>query len=112
MKKKIAVIALLCVMCLLLSSCGGFSIVGTWRSVGSYGFGQAQPGAIVTFDKDTCNFFSPMDTYLLTKEEGQYWLNTTSLLGISSMSFKLDVVDNDHIKVYYNGTTTELKRIK
>ena len=84
MKKKIAVIALLCVMCLLLSSCGGFSIVGTWRSVGSYGFGQ----------------------------DGQYWLNTTSFLGISSMSFKLDVVDNDHIKVYYNGTTTELKRIK
>ena len=27
-------------------------------------------------------------------------------------SFKVDVIDNDHINIYYNGTTTELKRIK
>ena len=41
----------------------GLTIEGKWKSTGSYGFGQAQPGAIVAFDGINCNFFSPQDTY-------------------------------------------------
>ena len=34
-----------------------FYIEGKWKSVGSYGFGQAQPGSIVIFNGTNCNFF-------------------------------------------------------
>ena len=96
-----------------LAACGGgkFSIEGKWKSVGSYGFGQAQPGSIVSFDGMHCNLYSPADTYALREEDGQYYLDATSLLA-DTVTFSVEVTDKDNIKLLYGGTTTELQRTK
>ena len=113
MKKRIVLLALLCVLCVFLSACGdSFSIVGKWKSVGNYGFGQAQPGAIVIFEENYCNFFSPRDTYSLTKNGSDYTLYTTSFMSTATLSFNVTVKDNNHITIYYNGTATELQRMQ
>ena len=96
---------------LLLAACGGdkFEIEGKWKSVGSYGFGQAQPGSIISFDGTHCNLFSPMDTYALTKNGDAYTLDVTSLLG-DTLSFSVEVVNKDNVRLTLGGNTTELQR--
>ena len=89
-----------------------FSIEGKWKSTGEYGFGQAQPGAIVVFDGANCNFFSPKDTYALYKEDNQYKLDCTSFMSTDTLSFKVNIIDNDHIDVLYGDKVTELKRVQ
>lgn len=89
----------------------GFSIEGKWKSVGSYGFGQAQPGAIVVFDGTNCNFFSPSDTYAIYKNGGSYTLDVTSILTSKTLSFSVNVIDKDNIELTYGGKTTKLKRM-
>ena len=83
-----------------LVGCGSsnFDIKGTWQSVGETGFGQAQPGAIVVFDGSYCNFYSPQDTYAITKENGGYILSVTSLLG-QTLSYDIEVIDKNNIVV-------------
>lgn len=88
-----------------------FTIEGSWKSVGSYGFGQAQPGAIVAFDGTHCNFFSPYDTYALYQDDGQWKLDCTSFLFSETLTFKIEIIDADSINVYYGSNCTELSRI-
>ena len=89
-----------------------FSIEGKWKSVGSYGFGQAQPGAIVTFDGTNCNFFSPSDTYAFYADGNDYRLECTSFMSTSTAAFTVKIIDSDHIDVYYGDNVTELQRTK
>ena len=84
-----------------------FSIEGKWKSVGSYGFGQAQPGAIVVFDGNNCNFYSPNDTYAFYKEDDRYVLDITSVLG-ESLSQTVNIIDDDNIEI----AGTSLKRME
>ena len=88
-----------------------FYLEGKWKSVGDYGFGQAQPGAIVVFDGVHCNFYSPSDTYALYQEDGQWRLDCTDFLFAVTVSFTVEVINNDHIYVYYGSDPTELKRV-
>lgn len=90
---------------------GDFVIEGSWSSVGSEGFGQAQPGATVTFDGTHCNFFSPYDTYALYRDNGQWKLDCTSVLFSQTLTFTVEVLDADSINVYSSSICTELKRI-
>lgn len=94
-----------------LAGVSDFSIEGKWKSVGGYGFGQAQPGAIVVFDGVHCNFYSPSDTYALYQEDGSWRLDCTDFLFAVTVSFTVEVIDNDHINVYYGSDATELKRV-
>lgn len=87
-----------------------FSIEGKWKSVGSYGFGQAQPGAIVAFDGTNCNFFSPSDTYAFYADGDNYRLECTSFMSTSTAAFTVKIIDADHIDVYYGDNVTELQR--
>lgn len=87
-----------------------FSIEGKWKSVGSYGFGQAQPGAIVAFDGTNCNFFSPSDTYTFYADGDGYRLECTSFMSTSTAAFTVKIIDADHIDVYYGDNITELQR--
>lgn len=87
-----------------------FSIEGKWKSVGSYGFGQAQPGAIVAFDGTNCNFFSPSDTYAFYADGNDYRLECTSFMSTSTATFTVRIIDADHIDVYYGDNITELQR--
>lgn len=87
-----------------------FSIEGKWKSVGSYGFGQAQPGAIVAFDGTNCNFFSPSDTYAFYADGNDYRLECTSFMSTSTATFTARIIDADHIDVYYGDNITELQR--
>lgn len=89
-----------------------FSIEGKWKSVGSYGFGQAQPGAIVAFDGTNCNFFSPSDTYAFYADGDDYRLECTSFMSTSTAAFTVRIIDADHIDVYYGDNITELQRTK
>lgn len=88
-----------------------FSIEGKWKSIGEYGFGQAQPGAIVVFDGVNCNFYSPRDTYALYQENGKWRLDCTDFLFAETVCFTVEVIDNDNIHIYYDSTLTELKRV-
>ena len=88
----------------------GFAIEGSWLSVGSDGFGQAQPGMTVTFDGTHCNFFSPYDTYAFYQENGQWKLDCTSFLFAETLTFRVEIIDGDFINVYYGSTCTELRR--
>lgn len=87
-----------------------FSIEGKWKSVGSYGFGQAQPGAIVAFDGTNCNFFSPSDTYTFYTDGDDYRLECTSFMSTSTAAFTVKIIDANHIDVYYGDNITELQR--
>ncbi|MBR6119683.1 MAG: hypothetical protein IKQ04_05120 [Oscillospiraceae bacterium] len=87
-----------------------YVIEGKWKSVGSYGFGQAQPGAIVSFDGTHCNLYSPADTYAFYKSGKEFNLDCTSVLS-GTVSFTVRIVDNDHIDLYNGGQVTELVRV-
>lgn len=89
-----------------------FSIEGKWKSIGSYGFGQAQPGAIVAFDGTNCNFFSPSDTYTFYADGDDYRLECTNFMSASTAAFTVKIIDADHIDVYYGDNVTELQRTK
>ena len=82
-------------------------IEGKWQVVSETGFGQAQPGAIVVFDGNYCNFYSPRDTYALIKDGDTYTLSVTSLLG-ESQSYTVNTIDKDNIVV----ANTNLQRVK
>lgn len=88
-----------------------FSIEGKWKSVGEYGFGQAQPGAIVAFDGVNCNFYSPSDTYAFYQENGIWRLDCTDFLFAETVCFTVEIIDNDNIHIYYGSSVTELKRV-
>lgn len=75
-----------------------YDITGKWKSVGESGFGQAQPGAIVVFDGNNCNFYSPNDTYAFYKEDDRYVLDITSVLG-ESLSQSVNIIDDNNIKI-------------
>lgn len=88
-----------------------FVIEGSWSSVGTAGFGQAQPGAVVTFDGTHCNFFSPYDTYAFYQEDGQWKLECTSFLFSQTLTFAVEIVDSDTVNIYYGSGCTELSRV-
>lgn len=90
----------------------GLVIEGKWKSIGSYGFGQAQPGAIVIFDGTHCNVFSPDDTYAFYESGDHYVLETTSLLSTDTVSFTVRATDEDHIDLIQGEYVTELERIE
>lgn len=88
-----------------------FAIEGSWLSVGSEGFGQAQPGMTVTFDGTHCNFYSPYDTYAFYQENGQWKLDCTSFLFSETLTFTVEIVDSDTINIYSGTICTELERM-
>lgn len=113
-KVRGAMVAVVFAMAVLLSACGGgFSIQGTWKSVGTVGWGQAQPGAMVQFGDGQANLYSPRDTYAISKDGADYRLEVTGLLGGTS-SFTVKVVDSNNIELY-RGDDSEpavvLKRV-
>lgn len=89
-----------------------FSIEGKWKSVGDSGFGQAQPGAIVAFAGINCNFFSPKDTYAFYQDGDTYKLDMTSFLFAETLTFTVDIIDEDHIVITSGQTVTELERVE
>lgn len=95
----------------LTSDFADFTIEGKWKSVGDYGFGQAQPGAIVAFDEIHCNFYSPSDTYALYQEDGKWRLDCTDFLFANTVSFTVEIIDNNNINIYYGSNVTELRRL-
>lgn len=88
-----------------------FDIYGKWRSVGKEGFGQAQPGAVVLFDGQRCNFLSPADTYGLFEKNGRQYLAVSGLMG-GNLTFKITTLDENHILLDNGRIVTELKRLK
>ncbi len=88
------------------------SLVGVWQSVGETGFGQAQPGAVITFGTDTCDFFSPNDSYELYKENGKTVLACTSYIFAETLEFTVDAIDDDNVVITYGSTVTKLSRVK
>lgn len=87
-----------------------FIIEGKWKSVGTYGFGQAQPGAIVTFDGVHCNLYSPSDTYAFYKSGDTFVLDCTGVLS-GTEKFTVKIVDDNNIDLYSGGLVTELTRV-
>lgn len=84
-----------------------YDITGKWKSVGESGFGQAQPGAVIVFDENRCNFYSPNDTYAFSFDGEKYVLALTTPLG-ESLEKTVDIIDDDNIEI----AGTSLKRIE
>ncbi|MCL2466172.1 MAG: hypothetical protein FWF02_07805 [Micrococcales bacterium] len=76
-----------------------YDIRGTWKSVGSEGWGQAQPGAIVLFGDGQATLYSPQDTYAFYKENGTWRLVVTGLLG-GTTNFRVVIIDANNIELY------------
>ena len=87
-----------------------FSIEGKWKNVGDTTFGNVSKGGIVLFDGNHCNYSSPQDTYVFYSEGSEYKLDCTGLLG-HAFSFRVEVLDNDHIEIYHGSHMVELARI-
>ena len=107
-------VVLAVVLALLLAGCGGgggFRLEGKWKNVGAYTFGQVQSGAIVVFDGKNCNVFSPKDTYAFYKDGSDYKLECTSLLFSETLTFRVKIVDKDHINIYYGSNYLEMSRV-
>lgn len=88
-----------------------FSIEGKWKNVGSYTLGQVQEGAIVVFDGEHCNVVSPADTYAFYEEDGTYRLDCTTVGFADTLSFVVEIIDNDNIRLYQGSDYLELKRV-
>ena len=119
-RRALCLCIILILLSLLLTACGGkkpsgtmdgFTIEGKWKSIGSYGFGQAQPGAIVVFNGTNCNFFSPQDTYAFYQDGNNYKLETTSFMSTDTLSFTVKIIDFDHVDIYRGDNITELERV-
>ena len=90
----------------------GFFIEGKWLSTGSYGFGQAAPGAVVAFDGINCNLCSPQDTYAFYPDGDWYSLTVTGFSGGDSQTFTVKTIDTRHIDLIGSGGyITELERV-
>lgn len=89
-----------------------FEIEGKWKVVGNGSSGQMQKGAVIVFDGENCNVFSPGDTYAFYQDDdGSYRLDVTGLLG-GSPSFEVTLENDDHISLKHGkSTTVELKRV-
>lgn len=87
-----------------------FDIKGKWKSVGEDGFQQAQPGAVVEFDGEHCNFYSPKDSYTFFKENGEYKLICRNVLWQDSLSFNVNIVDENNITI--TGVTSQVTKLK
>lgn len=87
-----------------------FNIKGKWKNVGTGTFGQAQSGAIISFDGKNCNFFSPNDTYAFYKKGSDYTLDCTSPLS-STVTSTVKIVDENNIDIIRGSTIIELKRV-
>ena len=85
-----------------------FELEGDWVSVGENGFGQAQPGEVVSFDGKHCNFFSPYDEYVFYQNEEGCFLECTSLGFKETITFPVEIIDSDYIAIYYGDLVTEL----
>ena len=88
-----------------------FSIEGTWKNTGDGGFGQAQPGTLVTFDGATCNLYSPSDTNAFYKENGSYHLDVTSLLFRENFNFAVDIVNENRLEISSDYADIVLERV-
>lgn len=105
------IFAIVIVIAVYIHGNNSFSIEGKWKNTGTEGYGMSQPGAIVSFNGEHCNFYSPSDTYTFYKDEsGNNLLELSGLLGDSS-SFKVEIIDKNHIKVLAGSTTIELTRV-
>lgn len=87
-----------------------FSIDGKWKNIGAATWGQAQEGAIITFNGTSCNYFSPVDSYAFYLEDGDYHLDCTSPLG-DTVSSVVKIVDEDNIDIYSGSAIIELTRV-
>jgi hypothetical protein len=97
----------------IIEEVSDFSIIGTWKSVGEVGFGQAQPGATIVFSNENCNFYSPKDKYVLYRQGETLFLECTSFIFSETLKFAVELVDNDNILIggYSTDITTKLRRI-
>ena len=93
------------------SPTGDFSIQGTWKNVGTSTFGQAQLGSIIVFDGIHCNYYSPCDTYVFYYEDGQWTLDCVSYIFAETLRFRIDIIDEDTIDVFYGTDAVRLARI-
>lgn len=75
-----------------------YDIMGKWKNIGESGFGQAQPGAVIVFDGNRCNFYSPNDTYAFSFDGEKYVLTLTTPLG-ESLEKTVNIIDDDNIEI-------------
>lgn len=88
-----------------------FSIEGKWKNTGTNGYGMAQPGAIIVFDGEHCNFYSPSDTYAFYKDKDGYHFDLTGFLFGESKNFSVTVVNDDNIEIHSGAEIIELTRV-
>ncbi|WEV69957.1 hypothetical protein OZX73_03605 [Bifidobacterium sp. ESL0775] len=106
-----AILAVMACVLSMLSGCGSFSILGTWKNNGPDNWSSTHSQTI-TFTEDNCNVCSPKDAYTLNKNaDGTYDLEVTGRSGGGTF-LKVTLKDNDHIVLSNRATTMNLEREK
>jgi len=105
---RIAVL-LIALVAALAGCSAAFNIEGSWQVTQTTGFGQAQQGAIITFNGQNANLYSPQDTYAVQTNNGTTQLTVTGMLGGTS-TFDVTITDNNNITLSAGTTKIVLKR--
>ena len=109
--KLIICVSLITIIALSLTSCIGFSLTGKWKNIGDTSFGQISPGSILVFDGTYCNLYSPKDTYAYSDGLDAGQLDLSSYLFGEQLSFEVQKISNDWIKIKNGSVVLELERV-
>ena len=101
---------LVCLVFLLYAYARPFKIEGQWERTGDNRFGQFDSEEIVFFNGENCNIVRPFDTYSFKKSGKEYVLTVSSLLK-DTFTFKVRVIDRDHIEISNGGQMIEFQRV-
>ena len=69
-----------------------------------------EDNTIIFFNGSNCNFSSPFETYRFQKIKGSYFLTISNIL-YDKVTFRVNVLDNDHIEISGDGAVVKLERI-
>ena len=110
--KRIIPVTVVLLITLLFSACSSsFTLIGKWKNTGTDTFGQIQENSVLIVDETYCNLYSPKDTYAFYKENGGYKLDISSYFFGESLSFSVNVIDNNHIEISRGNIVLSLTRV-
>ena len=107
----IFIVAVVILAVVLIATHTGFTITGKWKNIGNTSFGQISPGGILVFDGTYCNLYSPKDTYAYTDGSDTGTLDISSFLFGEHLSFEVQKVSRNRIKIKCGSVVLEFERV-
>ena len=93
-----------------------FRIEGQWEraedncAARTISYDIKEDDTIIFFNGSNCNFSSPFETYRFQKIKGKYFLTVSNIL-CDKVTFRVNIIDNNHIEISGSGDVVKLERI-